>query len=236
MQVIQVRQISQGRGSATINGILIAMTLSEKYHSKVLLISDESAADYLGLGYDSEQVRIFNFIRTNTLDGVRLERYSSGISPGVNYLQMEQNKVNDLEALLRAAKESFDYVVLDLSKRLKVSHELIRLDCLPQCDRVIENYFDNLRSEVRQFSSKHIQVIGAYQDSLKHYRMQTIKKIYKHKCMYGVPFDSGLHKACMNRSLKNYAKKIVVEKSGPLFKALDQITTCIEKLELEDAS
>jgi len=220
---------------------MTAAALKEIKNSRVLLISDGAAAHYLGMKYDPEMKRVFNFIKTNTLDGERLELYTAMIFSGVNFLLWNRDNADGmaiLESILRAAKNTFDYVVLDVDQSCDSSSEIINVATLPQCDFALESYFDELRERSKYQTNKEIQLIGQYNEELKYYQLNQIRKMYKQKQIYAIPFSEGIHRAAINRTLKNYLNLIFSTKrkneETQLYKQLQLICTAIEKLELDD--
>jgi len=220
---------------------MTAAALNELNNSRVLLISDEAAAHYLGMKYDPEMKRVYNFVKTNTLDGPRLELYTGLIFSGVNFLLWkieEPSGKSTLEAILRAAKNTFDYVILDVDQVFDSSSDVINVDTLPQCDFALETYFDELREMNKYQTNKEIQIIGQYNEELKYYQLKQIRKMYKQKQIFGIPFSEGIHRAATNRTLKNHLKLIFSTKrdndENQLYSQLQSICTAIEKLELDD--
>lgn len=215
------------------------MALREMRSAKVLIIAGVSAAHYLGLKRDPEVKFIYNYIKTNTLDAEKLRRYTITMYESCNFLlysSLDDPQGEGVNAIIRAAEGYFDYVVTDVAVDVKAK-DMIHVDVLAQCDREIEAYFDRLREHMKTESDKRLQVIGQYQNTLSHYRLRQIRRVYKQSGIQALPMDVGLHRAMIDQSMIQYMKLVFGSDSNEdssLWYRTRDIIRKIERLEVYD--
>ncbi len=241
MTVLQFHQAKKGKGATTTNALVTALALRELRSVKVLIVSGEDAAHYLGARYDPEVKFIYNYISTNTLSAEKLQRYSTALYDRMYFLWYrpeDDAHGNALEAVLRAAEGAFDYVILDVKETELDVKGNIYIDTLNQCDRSLETYFDAHRERMKRVTEKRLQFIGQYQNALGHYRLRQMRRLYRNS-IYAVPFDCGLHRAASDSVLISYMKAILGEEktryTGELRRHVEDLLGGLLRLE-EEAS